>query len=100
MIGFAGGAARPAEGLGWISTIGVSPDFRRQGIATALLHAIEAELNLPTVRLTVRRSNDAAAALYHREGYRLVDVWPRYYFDGEDGLVMEKRRLTGGRRIW
>ena len=49
-------------------------------------------MKLPAVRLSVRRSNDAAAALYHREGYRLVDIWPHYYFDGEDAMVLEKKR--------
>ena len=93
MVGFASGDPRPGEGLGWISTIGVLPEFRRQGVATALLHACETEMNFPVVRLTVRRSNDAAASFYFREGFRMVDVWPNYYFDGEDGLVMEKRRL-------
>ena len=96
MVGFVGGDPRPSEGLGWISTIAVAPEFRRRGIATALLHACEAEMNLPVVRLTVRRSNDAAAALYYREGYRMVDVWRRYYFDGEDGMVMEKRSRENG----
>jgi ribosomal protein S18 acetylase RimI-like enzyme len=40
--------------------------------------------------LTVRISNDKAIALYEDEGYRTVDIWKRYYADGEDGLVMEK----------
>jgi len=96
MVGFVGGDPRPAEGIGWVATIGVFPEYRRHGIATALLKVCEEEMKQPVIRLSVRRSNDAAAALYHREGYRLVDIWPRYYFDGEDGMVMEKRRLTGG----
>lgn len=95
MVGFVGGDPRPAEGIGWIATIGVFPEFRRHGIATALLKACEEEMKQPMIRLSVRRSNEAAAELYRREGYRLVDIWPRYYFDGEDGMVMEKKRLTG-----
>ena len=35
-------------------------------------------------------SNDAAIALYKKAGYRTVDLWKKYYSDGEDGLVMEK----------
>jgi ribosomal protein S18 acetylase RimI-like enzyme len=36
-------------------------------------------------------SNEPAIALYEKEGYRSVDIWKRYYNDGEDGLVMEKK---------
>jgi ribosomal protein S18 acetylase RimI-like enzyme len=91
LAGFVGGDLRPGEGLGWVATLGVLPRYRRMGVATALLHACEERMNLPAVRLSVRRSNDAAAALYHKEGYRLVDIWPGYYFDGEDALVLEKK---------
>ena len=42
------------------------------------------------MKLTVRMSNGPAITLYEREGYRSVDIWKRYYNDGEDGLVMEK----------
>jgi ribosomal protein S18 acetylase RimI-like enzyme len=43
------------------------------------------------MRLTVRLSNEGAISLYEKEGYRSVDIWKKYYNDGEDGLVMEKR---------
>lgn len=92
MAGFVGGDPHPADSTGWVATIGVFPEHRRQGIATALLHACEEQMRLPIVRLSVRRSNDSAAALYHREGYHLVDVWPHYYYDGEDAMVLEKKR--------
>jgi ribosomal protein S18 acetylase RimI-like enzyme len=42
------------------------------------------------MKLTVRMSNQGAIALYEQEGYRSVDIWKKYYNDGEDGLVMEK----------
>lgn len=74
-----------------MATLAVLPAYRRRGVATALLHACERAIPLRVVRLCVRRSNDAAAALYHREGYRMVDLWPGYYNDGEDALVLEKK---------
>jgi ribosomal-protein-alanine N-acetyltransferase len=55
-----------------------------------LLRACEELVQLPRVKLTVRISNDAAISLYKKAGYRTVDIWKRYYSDGEDGLVMEK----------
>lgn len=95
LIGFVVGDRRRRQGLGWIATIGVHPDFRRQGIGRALLHACERELGLLRVRLSLRRSNQVARTLYERSGYSEVDVWKRYYADGEDAVVMEKD-LRGG----
>ena len=90
MVGFVAGDLRPAQNAGWIATIAVDPRFQGQGIGTALLRACEAQLKFSTIKLTVRISNHRAISLYEREGYRSVDIWTKYYNDGEDGLVMEK----------
>ena len=47
------------------------------------------------VKLTVRRSNVRAIALYDRCGYRWVSTVRGYYHDGEDGLIMEKNLTLG-----
>lgn len=91
MAGFVGGDPHPSEGIGWIATLGVLPQYRRQGIASALLAACETGMGLPSVRLNVRRSNEAALRLYREHGYHLIDVWVGYYFDHEDALVLEKK---------
>ncbi len=91
MVGFIGGDAHRGEGVGWITTLGVLPQFQRMGIASALLQRCEEEMNMPVVKLTVRRSNFSAQRLYFSRGYRQVDVWDRYYEGGEDGLILEKR---------
>ncbi len=93
MVGFVGGDAQRDEGVGWITTLCVLPDFRRKGIAVALLDACETLMNVPIVRLTVRRSNLPAILLYRNLGYHQVDVWVNYYEDGEDGLIYEKIRV-------
>lgn len=73
------------------------PEFRRQGVAKALL--AEAEVRGRTTRavlatLEVRRSNAAALALYRAVGYRPVGVRPNYYADdGEDAIVMIKELM-------
>jgi ribosomal protein S18 acetylase RimI-like enzyme len=90
MVGFIIGDRRRHQGLGWIATLGVHPDCRRQGIGRRLLTACERQLGMRRVRLTLRQSNVAAYALYRGVGYSEVDVWQRYYRDGEDGIVMEK----------
>ena len=90
MVGFVAGDPRPSEGASWIATIGVDPRYQRRGIGRALLRACEERIRLPRVKLTVRMSNQSAISLYEKEGSRSVDIWKKYYNDGEDGLVMEK----------
>ena len=92
MVGFIAGDPNPREDVGWIATLGVLPEYRRRGIAAALLTKCEEELNLPRIRLSVRRTNDPAIALYRSFGYQMVDVWRNYYHSGEDALVLEKKR--------
>lgn len=92
MVGFIAGDPHPRENIGWIATLGVLPEYRKLGIATILLQACEKQLGFPRIRLSVRRSNEAAIHLYRKFGYELVDTWRGYYHSGEDALVMEKRR--------
>ena len=92
MVGFVAGDVRRTEGLAWIATIGVLPEYRGRGIGAALLQACEEQAGMSIVRLCVRQSNQDAIRLYHRFGYTESGVWPRYYGDGENGLIMEKRR--------
>jgi ribosomal protein S18 acetylase RimI-like enzyme len=89
-IGFVIGDRRRRENLGWIASIGVHPDFQRQGIGQRLLLVCEQQLAMPRLRLTLRDSNRIAKSLYQNCGYVEVDVWLRYYADGENGIVMEK----------
>lgn len=91
MVGFVAGDPRPRDGWGWIATIGVDPRYQRRGIGRALLHACESRLGVPSARLTVRLSNEAAVAMYEKENYKTIDVWKGYYNDGEDAIVMEKK---------
>jgi len=92
MVGFVAGDPRPSQGFSWIAMIGVLPEYRRRGIGRDLLHACEAQLRTPRLRLSVRDSNQAAITLYEREGYRTMDIWKAYYDDGENAIVMEKPR--------
>ncbi len=92
LVGFVMGEPKPAQNFAWIATLGVHPDYQRQGIATRLLTEVEARLTVPLIKLTVRQSNDSAIALYQKFGYAPVGRWERYYAGGEAGIVMEKRR--------
>jgi ribosomal protein S18 acetylase RimI-like enzyme len=90
MVGFIAGDPRKRENTGWILTLAVKLDWRRQGIAKALLTQCEEKLHMPCVKLTVRRSNTAAIRLYEKMGYKQEDIWSKYYRGGEDGLVLAK----------
>jgi len=92
LVGFVMGEPHSAEGYAWIATLGVHPDFQRQGIGARLLRETEARLAPPLLKLTVRQSNLPAIKLYEKFGYLPVHTWERYYASGEAGIVMEKRR--------
>jgi len=89
MIGFVASDQRSND-LAWIATIGVLPEYRRQGIASALLAECENQLDVARIRLSVRSGNTGAICLYESFGYQRVDTWPEYYQDGTDALVLEK----------
>lgn len=91
MIGFIAADIRPRDHMAWIATIGVLPSHRGKGLGRALLQTCEENLGHITIRLNVRTSNHSAIQLYQTSGYQKVGVWPGYYADGEEALVMEKR---------
>jgi ribosomal protein S18 acetylase RimI-like enzyme len=91
MVGFVAGEIKRSQSLAWIATIGVLPEYRARGIGAALLRACEEKLEVPVIRLVVRQSNDTAIRLYEHLGYALLGKWRKYYSDGEDGTVMEKK---------
>lgn len=99
VVAFSGGEIRRNQKIGWITTIGVLPGFRRRGIGAELLAASEKALDQPRVRLCVRRSNYGAIQMYDAYGYEQVGVWPGYYEDGEDALVMEKSFSSKTRKL-
>lgn len=90
MVGFAAADTHPEEKLGWITTIGVAVNYRRNGIAEALLAECEIRMRVPRIRLSVRISNESAITMYRKHGYHDVGTWAKYYDGGENALVLEK----------
>lgn len=95
MIGFISGDPNPTEKIGWITTIGVLPAYRKQGVGRRLLDECEQRLRLPWVRLCVRSDNQSALMMYKRAGYRHLKIWHSYYQDGQDAIVLEKEWANG-----
>ena len=81
-----------------IATLATHPDFRRQGIAQALLtHGLKlaAQEGVLSSFLEVRASNEAAQALYRKFGYEEIGRRPRYYKDNnEDAILMTLEKLN------
>jgi ribosomal-protein-alanine N-acetyltransferase len=90
LAGFVVGELRPDQNAAWIASLGVLPEYRCRGIASALLRACEDAMHYTRLRLSLRRENEAAMRLYSKHGYYQVGVWRGYYHDKEDAIVMEK----------
>lgn len=77
---------------GYISNVAVSPEYRRTGIADALLDELikrARELEFSFVTLEVRESNTAARELYKKHGFSDVGQRKKYYsFPTEDAILM------------
>jgi len=75
-----------------INNLAVLPACRRTGVATALLDRVlreGARLGARRVTLEVRRSNEAARALYERFGFAVAGVRRAYYAKPvEDAIVL------------
>lgn len=75
-----------------IITIGVHPDVRNTGIASAMLKIIENELEkngVKSIFLEVAENNIPARKLYKSCGFSEIGIRPKYY-DGVDAIMMKK----------
>ncbi len=77
-----------------VANIAVAPTLRGRGYAKAMMEAMHERakgLGAERSLLEVRRGNAAAIALYEGFGYVKYGERARYYADGEDALLMEKK---------
>jgi ribosomal-protein-alanine N-acetyltransferase len=96
LIGFV--AARKLSGEAEILNIAVHPDFRRKGVASALLLATLDEFRhsaVSRVFLELRESNFSARSLYERSGFVSAGRRTGYYSQPtEDALCMQLTLLS------
>ena len=91
LVGFIAGISEDEDAR--ILMLAVIGDFRRRGIGTALLNSFINSCNLNGIRkiyLEVRISNVGAIRFYKSLGFAEGSIYPRYYEDGEDALIMWK----------
>ena len=85
-----------------VMNVAVEPEARRRGVASALLAELYARAGDERAQFTleVRRSNQPAIDLYHRDGFRIAGMRRRYYQDnGEDALIMWRTPATREGRL-
>jgi ribosomal protein S18 acetylase RimI-like enzyme len=74
-------------------TIGVKPEFRRIGIAKALIARLESWASARgaiAMMLEVDVSNENAIALYAKLGYETLNIRKNYYGYGRDAQIMRR----------
>ena len=74
-----------------ITNVATHPNFRRRGLAAALLTALKAEAKkrgIENIFLEVRRSNTAARALYEKLGFETVGERKGFYQNPKEDAVL------------
>jgi [ribosomal protein S18]-alanine N-acetyltransferase len=85
------------RGVGHILTIDVPPSSRRFGVGSRLLTMAEDRLRAAPCHCVVLETavdNSTALAFYKRHEYSVVKTIPRYYSNGVDAFVLEKKLLS------
>ena len=93
IIGFAGLMVTPDTAD--ITTVGVAPNWRRQGLGRKLLDALFAIASgegCEKVFLEVRAGNAGALALYEGYGFEVISRRKKYYTSPvEDAIIMQRK---------
>ncbi len=87
IIGYASGVT------GFIYTLDVHPDYRRRGVGSMLIRALEECLGsqgVRRIRLEAAVKNPAAFQLYHKAGYHEKKLLRNYYGRGKNAVRMWK----------
>ncbi len=91
IVGYMGMYQAADEGN--VTNIAVLPEYRRLGIASALLDSfikLCIDKKLCFLTLEVRKSNIGAISLYKKFGFKEVGLRPKYYDNSEDAVLMTR----------
>jgi ribosomal-protein-alanine N-acetyltransferase len=93
IAGFIVGQKGP-RGMGHVVTIDTVESYRRGGLGTLLMTAVEKRLRAAGCHVIILETavdNAPAIAFYKRLGYFVLKTIPRYYQDRIDAFLMAKR---------
>lgn len=95
VLGYAGLTVVLDEG--YINNVAVKSQYRRMGVADALLGTFIhfAEEHLAFLTLEVRASNDKAISLYTKNGFVQEGRRKDYYKDPKEDAIIMTRRFSG-----
>lgn len=79
-----------------VMNIAVHPDWRRQGVATTLLRALDERLPGGNMVLMVEETNHGAQALYQEDGFTRSGYQRNYYGSHRHGIEMTRHRQPPG----
>ena len=85
LVAFGLGGLTASGKTGWLLSLGVSPEHRRQGIGVSLTREVisaAAAFGATHVRLCVSPDNEGALALYDAEGFSAEAYHPDYFGEG------------------
>jgi ribosomal-protein-alanine N-acetyltransferase len=96
VLGYAG--IHVVAGEGYIDNVAVRQEYRKQGVASALLDVFlrfaQAQ-KLDFITLEVRASNDPAKRLYMKHGFAQVGRRKDYYDDPREDAILMTRTFGG-----
>jgi len=87
------GIARILADKAEVASLAIHPDFRRQGVGSALLGETirrAQTYGIQQIELEVRKTNLDGFQFWKKMGFRPVGELPRFYEDGEDAIQMRK----------
>ena len=75
------------SGEGYVTNIAVMPEYRKQGLALALMNK-QMQNDMDFITLEVRQSNIPAISLYDKLGFKTVGVRKNYYSNPVENAVL------------
>jgi ribosomal-protein-alanine N-acetyltransferase len=85
--------SRILPGIGDLASLAINPAYRRRGIGTALLDAIERRVKaygVNEINLEVRKTNLIGLTFWQNMGFSPFGTLSGFYEDGEDAIRMRK----------
>lgn len=81
------------SGEGYVTNVAVLPEYRRQGIARALLTE-SMKKSMEFISLEVRESNTPAIKLYTAFGFENMGLRPDFYRDPDENAIIMTRKFN------